>query len=517
MTTALLTILVFAVLAGAAVLVHRKLHGDDGARAGSAPRKDALPVISSEPDSPAVAVATAVSAAVARENPGAQEAQHASDDGVQEVGADFYAEVVGLLEAELARSPQRDDLRIKLLEVYAATERKVEFVKLAAVHLKAVKDGRSDPNWIQVQEMGRRLVPGHALFSESAGTAPTPAPRDTTPRLRRYYESVDAQQLGVLQTELHKAYQGLRQDIKFWKKLRELCAEFIGAPAPLVHAVKLSSFVGGAQIYVKNEALRPARDAVTLSAVGQVLLAQTLGRWRVIASPADDGHVVAVTRAAIKLGLEAHIVVTESDKAARADEIANVLELGAKLTTIPDGSGGASEGQRGALTEALQHGAGTLFISPLAAGPSPYPMIVRELQGLSGLELKSQVNALLERQPNGIIVSASDGMPAIGTLQAFLGATAVKLFCVEAAAGSGSRHHRLGREHGWLRASGRVRYSSVPGEVARFAAQHLMPDGAYELQLAGGEVLVETFTISRYFTPKQSLIVVLPAEPAVTA
>jgi tryptophan synthase beta subunit len=218
-----------------------------------------------------------------------------------------------------------------------------------------------------------------------------------------------------------------------------------------------------------------------------------------------------VARAAQRLGLESTIVVTQGDQAARGDEMARLAHAGAKLHVVPDGIGGKNEGQRAGLALALEHGPGTLFVSPLSASPFPYPAIVRELQGLSGLELKSQVHKLIERLPDGVIVSASDGMPAVGFLQAFLGSNDVKLFCVEAATG-GSRTHRLGREHGWLRASGRVRYSSVPDEVARFAARYCMPDGAGELELGGGEVLVETFTLAKQFTPKQVVVVVLPAD-----
>ncbi len=436
-----------------------------------------------------------------------------ADAGSHEVGADFYEEVVGLLKAELSRNPQRDDLRVKLLEVYAATERKPEFVNLAALHLRAMKSGRDDPAWQRVAEMGRRLVPDHALFSKATpSAAPTPsvpAPK----RLRRYYESVNADALAGLQTELHQAYQGMRQDMKFWKKLRELCSEFTGPPPVLAHARKLSSFVGGAQILVRNEAKRPIGDAAIASAVGQVLLAQTLGRWRVIASPAEEGHAVAVARAAQRLGLEATIVVTTSDEAGRHEEMARLGQAGAAIVIVPDGGdgGGRNEGQRAALALALEQGPGTLFVSPLSAGPFPYPAIVRELQGLFGLELKSQVRKLIDRLPDGVIVSASDGMPSVGFLQAFLASEDVKLFCVEALTG-GSRSHRLGREHSWLRASGRVRYSSVPDEVAKFAARYCVPDGAGDLQVAGGEVLVETFTLAKQFSPEQAVVVVLPAE-----
>lgn len=522
----LLAILVFAlVLAGVAVITRRRRKAAEEQEQAptvrtphaaveiAAPSVDADVPGHREPllmsVKPAAAAAASPQLATARGSANGPTEDAAS----QEVGADFYTEVVGLLELELARNPQRDDLRIKLLEVYAATDRKPEFVKLGTVHLRTLREGRNDPAWQQVAEMGRRLIPNHALFSD-ADTAAVAVPATLAPapqKPRRYHEFVDADALAGLQTELHKAYQGMRQDMKFWKKLRELCSEFVGAPPPLTHARKLSSFVGGAQILMRNEAKRPASDAAVISAVGQVLLAQTLGRWRVIAAFAEEGHAVAVARAAQRLGLESTIVVTKAEEVARADELARLGQAGARIVTVPEGAGGSNAGQRAALALALEHGAGTLFVSPLSAGPFPYPAIVRELQGLSGLELKSQAHKLIERLPDGVIVSASDGMPSVGFLQAFLGSSDVKLFCVEAATG-GSRLHRLGREHSWLRATGRVHYSSVPDEVAQFAARYCMPDGAGELQAGGGEVLVETFTLAKQFTPRQVLVVVLPAE-----
>lgn len=437
-------------------------------------------------------------------------------DAAQEVGADFYTEVVGLLEAELARNAQRDDLRLKLLEVYAATERTEDFIKLAAVHLQELRDGRADPSWTSVVEMGRRLAPEAPLFAPESGAPDEPLRVVELRRARRYYENVDAAALKRLSGELNQAWQAARQDIGFWTRLREMALDFVGAPPPLLHATKLSSFVGGAQILVRNEAQRPESDATVIAALGQVLLAQSLGSGRVVASPADAAHALSVARAAQQLGLEAELIVTHDEQTERAEELAQARACGARVEIVP-GRSGRNEGQRAALARALEQGHGALFISPLAAGPFPYPVIVRELQGLTGLELKSQMQTAIGRLPDAVLVSASDGMPAIGVVQAFLGFPDVALFCVEAGAGSGSRRHRLGREHNWLRASGRVHYSSVPTEVARFAAQYCMPDGSHSvLQLGGGELLVETFTVARQFSPQQVVVVILPSEPSVT-
>lgn len=506
MNVVLIVILIVALLAGTVLLF--------GFRRRARGEADRGPLTDEVDDAPEIADPAPAYAGPAPDAAPTQDPPPPPDESAQEIGADFYEEVVRLLEGELSHSPRRSDLRFKLLEMYAATHRKTEFLELARQH-RSTEAGKEDPYWVRIAETGRQLLPEEALFALSAeemAAAGGEAAREAPRKFRRYYDSVDAALLGALESELQAAFQDLRQAASFWKKLRTLHTEFIGARAPVVHVEKLSRFVGGAQIYVRHDPGRAASDAATLSAVGQVLLAQALGRRRVIAAPAGEGHALAVARAAQRLGLQAQLVVTEREQELRADELQALGAFELDLLVVPDAPPGTSmESQRAALALALQEGSDALYLSPIEAGPFPYPVIVQELQGLAGRDLKSQVSALAGRAPNGVIVSTADGMPAIGVLQAFLGSKEVKLYCVEAGGGIGHGPHRLGREHAWLRATGRVRYSSVPPEVARFAARHCMPDGIGDLHLAGGEVLVETFTLSRQFSPDEVVAVVIPA------
>lgn len=434
------------------------------------------------------------------------------EEPVQEIGADFYDEVVGLLRVELARSPQRHDLRFKLLEVYAATDRRDAFISLAEEHHRTIKSTR-EGYWPQIVELGRRVAADHALFARSDDDSASSEPQNDAPRnFRRWHDALDPQKLSAAQVEVHNAYQALRQDADFWRDLREHYLALSGDPTPLVFARRLSLFVGGARIYVRNESRRAMRDSNVVSAVGQALLAKAMGRKLLLAATQGDGHALAIARIAQRLGLEAQLLSTDSEQAARGEELKAAAECGAKIETVPDGHSPTTEGQRIAMMRAIEDDT-ALYISPLAAGPFPYPVIVRELQGLHGRELRAQVQALAGRGPDGLIVSASDGMPAIGFLQAFLGQTDTQLFCVEAGIGKGSRHHRLAREHAWLRATGRVRYCAVPEEVATFAARYCLPDHTESLHLTGGEVLVETFTLARRFKAEQVVVVVVPADP----
>ena len=434
------------------------------------------------------------------------------EEPTQEIGADFYDEVVGLLRVELARSSHRHDLRFKLLEVYAATDRRDAFVALAEEHRKSLENPR-EGYWPQIVELGRRVAADHPLFARTAEESAAAEPDGAAPRnFRRWHDALDPQKLSAAQVEIHNAYQGLRMDADFWRDLREHCLALSGEPTPLVFARRLSLFVGGARIYVRNESRRATRDSSVVSAVGQALLAKSMGRKTLLAATQGDGHALAIARIARRLGLQAQILSTDSEQSARAEELEAAAESDARIEIVPDGYAPSTEGQRIAMMRALEDPT-SLYISPLAAGPFPYPVIVRELQGLHGRELRAQVQAQAGRSPDGVIVSASDGMPAIGFLQAFLGLTDTQLFCVEAGIGKGSRHHRLAREHAWLRATGRVRYCSVPEEVATFAAHYCLPDHTDSLHLTGGEVLVETFTLARQFKAEQVVVVVVPADP----
>lgn len=450
---------------------------------------------------------------IPREPSAAQMHKAREEEAAQEVGADFYEEVVGLLEIELSRNPHRQDLRFKLLEVYAATDRKEPFIALAAEHLRAAGN-KHDAYWPQIIEHGRRIAPDHALFPppiETPAAEPaTPAPPQ---KFRRYYDSVDQKQLGAAQVEIHKVYLALRQDATFWRELKEHAAALLGEPAPLQASPKLSRFVGGAKIFVRNDALRPAANAAFIGAIGQALLARAMGRKRLIAAPQEEGHALAVAAIAQRLGLEAQLVMTPTEQVEHAPELAAAIECGAMVEFLPEALA-PTESQRQALSRAIADPQHALYISPLAAGPFPYPVIVREVQGVFGQQLKAQFMSLTGRALDGLIVNAADGMPAIGFLQPCLGISSVRLFCVEPGTDerSAGGHHRLRREHAWLHATRRVRYSQVPEEVARFAARYCLPDHVESLNRAGGEVLVETFTLSRQFTADQSVVVVIPAD-----
>lgn len=317
--------------------------------------------------------------------------------------------------------------------------------------------------------------------------------------------------LSSVQLELQEAYKTQRQDLGFWKSVQSLCEPHIAAASSLSAAPQLSAYLGGARLYFKNERQRPLADAAKISAVGQVVLAQRMGRKRIVAGGMEDGHGFAIVAAARQLGMDCTLHIHEQEQQLFRDEIAQVEMLGATLKVVRDtvlGAGASTQTQ--ALADSLDDRERSFWISPLAAGPHPYPMIVRDLQGLSGRNLRAQIVKQTGRMPDALIVSTADGMHAVGLLQPFL-KSSVRLFCIEAVQDQQrSSRERFTREHSWLRATERVRYGSVAADVARFAAAQCLPDGWNRLHEPGGEVLAEAFGIARTLTPEQIVVVVIP-------
>lgn len=419
--------------------------------------------------------------------------------------ADFYHEVATLLEAELKQNPQRSDLRFRLLEIYAAMRRDSDFLALAKKH-HAAMEGRADDFWARIASMGFELIPGEVLFSNHRVIA---GEVETKSNHRRFYDAVNAEHLLVLQNELDGAARSIMKGPEFWSKLRSMCGELIGPPQALVHAQKLSHYLGGAQIFLHNNAERSLAKVPTVSSVGQVLLAKNMGRTQVLASPAGGGHALAVASAARILKMRCRLMVTEQEMALRAEELSEVGALGAEVEVMPENPRFThNEGQRAALSSALEELKTSLYIAPIDAGPFPYPRIVQSLHGLAGRDLKSQLFAMAGRMPSAILVSTADGMPAIGFMQAFLGTEEVSLYCVDSR--TRGNHRYLDREHAWLRATGRVNYSRVAPDVARFSASYCLPDGMQSIHNAGGEVMAETFALSQQYNNDHLLVAVIP-------
>lgn len=434
----------------------------------------------------------------------------------EEFGADFYDEVARLLRSELDKHPARRDLRFKLLEVYASAHQREHFIEQTQRYIE-VLNGQLDSYWPRIVEMGLELAPETGLY--------TAMPPLATPDLqvigvakighnegRRFYDGVNPMTLGMAQAEIQDAYKQRREDPAFWQRVQELSEPQLAIMPPIIALDALSHYLGGAQIYVEDGRDRSPSEAAVLGAVGQIVLAQTMGKQRIVCGGLEDAHALTAARTARALGLACTVYVDQR-RNRHATLVTQLQELGAELMPVREAAlGDVAQTQLQTLSDALEDTRRSFYVCPLAAGPAPYPMIVRDMQGVAGRMLRTRIHGLLGRLPDALLVSSADGMHAVGLLHPFLTST-MALHCVDAFEDHArSSRERFAREHSWLRATERVRYAAVAWDVAAFFARHARPVELQGLHLAGGEVLAEAFRLARELSHEQTLLVVIPAD-----
>lgn len=440
-------------LSNVVLRAHRAAHaaGADGGHAGtvpvSAPRQR-RPVEDTLPLTPAARPRRAPP-----DPPGIQVAEPLLETDAAGA-AGFYREVADLLQGRLERDPARLDLHRKLLEVYAASGEVEAYVRCAQAYLERC-GGAPDAHWPDIARVGRELLPGHEAFADTAGGRPPP-------RFQRFYEAVSPAQLQEALRATGAAYEIARQDPGFTAALHQAMADTLRRPTPLTPLPLLPEGLGGAIVYAKREDGRGADDERLINALGQTLLARRLGRCRVVTATRDGLHGLAVASVAARIGVDCAIYMDEPSHRANYARALQMRRLGAEVRTVPAG-GSAEAPWREALQSWLEDTEGCHYISSLAAGPHPFPAIVRDFQSVVGHEALLQLRAAGGRLPRAVVAGMGDGYIGLGLLNAFLGENAVALYCVEATAADRPRQLR---EHGWLRASRRVQYVQATDEEA---------------------------------------------------
>ena len=384
----------------------------------------------------------------------------------------FYAEIAASLVAALYKEPERQDLRRKLLEIYFAARQTNEFVTLAHEYLEHNR-GSQDKFWPDIGAMGARLAPDHELFADWADGKRGRAVVRHSSQQRRFHErSIDPGRMYTAQQSLVTDFERLRKDPGFRTSLRQLLADAARRPAPLAASPELTYVADGAQIFIKHEDRRRFHDDDMINAIGQILVAQRLGRTRVVTATLNGMHGHAVAGAAAKLGMECHIYITERDLNRHYARVLSMRRLGANIRPIPNSIDEVADPRRNALDAWLDDPATTQYVSGLTAGPAPFPEMARDFLSIVGHETLEQMQQLAGGPPSIVIAGVADGHLGLGLLQGLLDQPAIQLHCVEdkvvvpplipvegdspleqAPRGSPTR-----REHGWLRDTRRVTY-----------------------------------------------------------
>ncbi len=314
--------------------------------------------------------------------------------------------------------------------------------------------------------------------------------------------------------ELEAAWLDAQRDPAFTERLGELLRDYVGRPTPLYLAERLSEAAGRA-VYLKREDLNHTGAHKINNAIGQALLAKRMGKPRIIAETGAGQHGVATATACALLDLECVVYMGTEDMRRQKPNVERMGLLGARVEPVDAGTRTLKEACSAAIRDWVANVATTHYILGTAAGPAPYPALVRDLQRVIGEEARAQILAREGRLPQRVIACVGGGSNAIGIFTPFAADADVELIGVEAAGegietgrhgapltvgerpgilhgaysavmqdadgqileahsiSAGLDYPGVGPEHAWLRDTGRARYEAVTDAEALAALQRL--------------------------------------------
>jgi len=302
--------------------------------------------------------------------------------------------------------------------------------------------------------------------------------------------------------ELNTAYQKYMIDEEFLAELDKDFQHYVGRPSPLYHAERWSRELGGAQIYLKREDLNHTGAHKINNTIGQILLAKRMGKTRIIAETGAGQHGVATATVCARLGLECVVYMGAVDVARQIQNVYRMELLGAKVVAVESGSKTLKDALNEAIRDWVTNVDNTFYIIGTAAGPAPYPAMVRDFQAIIGREAKQQCLTQAGKLPDALVACIGGGSNAIGLFYPFIDDASVKMIGVEAAGdgietgrhsaplcagrpgilhgnrtylmedddgeiiethsiSAGLDYPGVGPEHAWLKDIGRAQYASI--------------------------------------------------------
>ncbi len=233
--------------------------------------------------------------------------------------------------------------------------------------------------------------------------------------------------------ELETAYEQYRRDPAFQAELTELLNEYAGRPSRLYFAEKMTADLGGAKVYLKREDLNHTGAHKINNVLGQALLAQRMGKTRLIAETGAGQHGVATATAAALFGMECEIFMGEEDIRRQALNVYKMRLLGAKVVSVTSGTGTLKDACSACFQEWTTRIDDTHYCLGSVMGPHPFPTMVRDFQAVISQEIKSQLQEREGRLPDAVIACVGGGSNAIGAFYHFIGDPSVRLIGCEAA------------------------------------------------------------------------------------
>ncbi|GAA1893514.1 MAG: tryptophan synthase subunit beta [Williamsia herbipolensis] len=233
--------------------------------------------------------------------------------------------------------------------------------------------------------------------------------------------------------EVTTSYEKARVDDDFLAELDRLQRDYSGRPSPLFEATRLREHAGGARVFLKREDLNHTGSHKINNVLGQAMLARRMGKTRVIAETGAGQHGVATATACALFGLECIVYMGRVDTERQALNVARMRLLGAEVVAVEAGSATLKDAINEAMRDWVTNAHNTYYCFGTAAGPHPFPLMVRDLQRIVGLEARAQMLSSLGRLPDAVTACVGGGSNAIGIFHPFIEDAGVRLVGFEAA------------------------------------------------------------------------------------
>jgi tryptophan synthase beta chain len=258
-----------------------------------------------------------------------------------------------------------------------------------------------------------------------------------------------AETLMPLILDLEQEYRKAKADPAFQAEFDDLLEHYVGRPSPLYFAPRLTEELGGAQVWFKRDELNHTGAHKINNCIGQILLAMRMGKTRIIAETGAGQHGVATATVCARFGLPCVIFMGATDVERQKPNVFRMKLLGAEVVPVTAGAGTLKDAMNEALRDWVANVHNTFYIIGTAAGPHPYPELVRDFQSVIGKEARAQMLSRIGRLPDLLVAAIGGGSNAIGLFHPFLDDASVKMLGVEAAG------HGLDKEHAASLAGGR--------------------------------------------------------------
>ena len=242
-----------------------------------------------------------------------------------------------------------------------------------------------------------------------------------------------AETLMPLILDLEKEYRAAQADPAFAAEMQDLWTHYVGRPSPLYFAERLTEHFGGAKIYFKRDELNHTGSHKINNCLGQILLAKRMGKTRIIAETGAGQHGVATATVCARFGLPCTVFMGATDVVRQKPNVFRMKLLGAEIVPVESGTGTLKDAMNEALRDWVTNVDTTFYIIGTAAGPHPYPELVRDFQSIIGREAKQQIMEMEGRLPDAVMACIGGGSNAIGLFHPFIEDEEVRLIGVEAA------------------------------------------------------------------------------------